>query len=150
MKYSQTIAIIKDIFHKACVYFTILIMLLNIGAVYLKMAMLINVDFFAPRICFMCALASLVAGIATQIFKITKIPAVSRHIAFFILIYADFFLVVIPLSSYSTNQGTTLYLSAAFFIIYFIIFGIYMGIKAAANASKNKKLKYDKVYKNVK
>lgn len=150
MKYSQIITIIKDIFQKACIYFTALIILLNIGAVYLRMAMLIHVDFFAPKICLMCALASLVAGIATQIFKITKIPAVSRHIAFFVLIYADFFLVVIPLSSYSTNQGTTLYLSVAFFIIYFIVFGIYMGIKAAVNASRNKKLNYDKVYKNVK
>ena len=140
VKFSQTAAVIKDIFIKACIYFTVSIILLNIFGYFL------NVSWFEPGMCFLFALASFFAGIAVQVYKLTKIPAFSRHIAFFILVYADFFLVVIPLSSYSTNQGSALYLSIAFAIVYLVIFGICIGIKSAVNAVRNKNLKYTAVY----
>ena len=149
---------IKDILQKTCVFFTISIMIfsivysiiasgqserLNVASAFLE------ASWFTPGMSAMFLSASLIAGIAAQIFKITKIPAFSRHIAFFILLYADFLFVVIPLSSHTTNQGTTIYLSAAFIVVYFIIFGIYMGIKAAVNASRNKKSSYEEVYKDA-
>ena len=138
------INIVKDIFTKACIYFTVLVILLNIGGMFF------SADFFGPKVSFMFGLASLFAGMAAQIFKITKIPAISRHIAFFILIYIDMFLIVIPLSSYSTNANSTFYLSVIFTVIYLIILGIYAGIKTVINAVRNKKLKYDEQFKNAK
>jgi hypothetical protein len=142
MKTISVVKIIKDIFTKMCIYFTILILVLTAAAEYLNLALL-------PVTYFMFALASLGAGIAAQIFKITKIPAVSRHIAFFILLYLDLLLVIIPLSNYTATNSTTLYLSVIFIVIYAIISGITIGIKSALNTAKNKKSQYDKQFKNI-
>lgn len=143
MKTISVVKIIKDVFTKMCIYFTILILCLTVVAAYLSMTL-------PPETYFMFALASLGAGIAVQVFKITKIPAVSRHIAFFVLLYLDFFLVFIPLSNYTNTNNTTLYLSVIFIAVYAVIFGITIGIKSAVNASKNKRLQYDKQFKDVK
>ena len=82
-------------------------------------------------------------------------PAVSRHIAFFILLYLDFILVFIalrlifiPWSEYRLSSSSTLYLSVTFIAVYLVIFGIYMGSKAAVNSVKNKKLEYVKQFKD--
>jgi hypothetical protein len=103
-----------------------------------------------PIIVLIFAAASLFAGLATQVFKITKIPVFSRHIAFFIIIYFTFIFVVIPLSPGQTSPSATFILSIAFIIIYLIIFGIYMGIKAVKNTMQNKKSDYEEVYKEAK
>ena len=154
MNYTQQIsAIIKDVFLKACVCFTVLVILLNMTAVWLRDtvagASLDLEGFFTPSMCFMFAFVSFLAGISAQVFKITKIPAFSRHIAFFILLYATFFIVVIPLSNHSANQGTTLLLSVTFILVYLVAFGIFIGIKSALGAVRNSKLKYDEVYKSA-
>ena len=153
---SRIILIIKDIIQKACLYFTLIIILLNIlgrflGSTEFALNILGTLHMykdFAVSFVFTIAFASLGAGIAAQVFRVTKIPAFSRHIAFSILMYANFFLIMLPLSEHTPNEGTTLYLSVVFIIIYLIIFGIYMGIKSAVNAARNKKLKYDKVFKS--
>ena len=142
------LAIVKDSLTKACVCFTVSILIFNIvgAALFLNVQM----SWLTPSLFFMFALASFLAGIAAQVFKITKIPAFSRHISFFILIYAIFFIVAVPLSNHSAREDTTLVLSVAFIAIYLVIFGIYMGIKSAVKAVHNSKLKYEQVYKNVK
>ena len=150
--------IIKDILIKSCVYFTVVIIFFNLlGKFFNNSFFALNIlgtlylyDDFAQNYCFMIALASLLAGLAVQIFRIEKLPVISRHIAFFILLYIDFLLILIPLSSYTVNQNTTLLLSVAFTVIYLVIFGIIMGIKAIINARKNKKLNYEKQFKEVK
>ena len=150
------LAVLKDILQKACIYFTSLILIFNIISVPLAATqtgaqLRLNVDgWLTPTLIFMFALASFLAGAATQVYKITKVPVFSRHIIFFILSYGVFIAVVIPMSNHQINQGTTLLLSVAFIILYLVIFGIYMGIKAALKSANNKKLEYDGVYKNVK
>jgi hypothetical protein len=143
MKRKIIIEITKDILLKTCIYFTFLTLILTAGG------FILNVDTFAPKFCFMFILAALGAGIAVQIFKIEKFPMASRHIAFFILLYLDFLLIFIPLSEYTPNQNTTLYLSIIFIILYLVIFGIIMGIKSIVNSFRNKNLKYDKQFKEV-
>jgi hypothetical protein len=101
------------------------------------------------RTCFMIALAALAAGISVQVYKIKKLPVISRHIAFFILLYLSFLLIFIPMSEHAPNENTTFYLSVAFIVIYLIVFGIVMGIKSVINSVRNKKLDYEKQFKNV-
>ena len=136
MKIKNIINIIKDIFIKACIYFTIVTLFFNILAWFLNQ--ILNYGIY-----FMFFLASLGAGVFVQIFKVEKIPSSSRHILFFILLYLDFLLICVPLSKYTATQSTTLYLSVIFIVLYLVIFGIYAGIKAIINSVKNKKLKYD-------
>ena len=154
---SNILKIIKDALIKACVYFTVIIIFMNLlgkfagnnffalnilGTLYLY-------DDFALSFCFMLAFAAIFAGFATQIFKIEKLPVISRHIAFFILLYLDFIAILIPFSSYNVNQDSTLLLSVGFTVIYLVIFGIVMGIKAAINSARNKKSDYEKQFKDV-
>ncbi|MCL2772013.1 MAG: hypothetical protein FWD71_01570 [Oscillospiraceae bacterium] len=138
------INIIKGVLIKSCIYFTAMTLILTAGA------LLFAQDIFSPNTCFMFAMAALGAGVAVQVFKITRIPAVSRHIAFFILLYIDFFLVIVTLRHYTATPNTTFFLSVFFIIIYLVILGIVMGIKSAINASANKKLKYEKQFENIK
>ena len=153
---SAASAILKDILQKTCVFFTSLIIILNIISVPLARSQIgaqlrLNIiGWLTPSLIFMFALASFLAGAAAQVYKITKIPAFSRHLVFFILSYGIFLVVIIPMSNHQINQGTTLLLSVAFIIIYLVIFGIYMGIKSAIKSAGNKKLEYDGVYKNAK
>jgi len=138
------LSIIKDILTKTCIYFAVLIF----GVTLIAAPFNRNLN---PVTCFMFALASLGAGIAVQVFKIKQIPVVSRHIAFCILLYLDFILIVIPSSGYNPQRSdATLLLSVCFIVIYFIIFGIIMGIKAIINAVRNKNLKYEEQFKNAK
>ena len=159
MKKENVLKIIKDIFIKACIYFTCMpIVLAFIGALVTKIVdpnSLASPDFalavygffnnpeFLYGTYFMFALTALAAGASVQIFRIKKLPAASLHIAFFILLYLDFLLIFIPLSPYSITSGSTLYLSVIFIVIYLIVLGIVMGIKAAVNSGKNKKLDYE-------
>ena len=143
MKTNNIIKIIKDILIKSCIYFTVMTLGITTIAAFLNQVL-------SSGTYLMFALAALGAGIAVQIFKVTKIPAVSRHIAFFILLYLDFLLIFIPLSNYTNTNSTTLYLSIAFIVLYWIIFGIVIGIKSAVNSAKNKKLQYDSQFKNAK
>ena len=139
----DVLKILKDIFIKTCVYFTF--MTLGITAVASFLNLTLNSDTYL-----MFALSALGAGTAVQIFKIEILPAVSRHIAFFILLYLDFLLIFIPLSKYTTTANTTFYLSIIFIVFYLIIFGIVMGISAVINSVRNKNLKYEKQFKSVK
>ena len=149
--------IIKDILLKACLYFTVIVMFMNLLGKFLGntffalniLGTLYLYDQFARNYCFLLILASLLAGAATQIFKVEKLPAASRHIAFFILLYLDFLLIFIPLSSYNVNQDSTLLLSVGFTVIYLVIFGVVIGIRAIINSVRNKKSDYDKQFKNV-
>ena len=129
--------IVKDVLIKACVYFSLMILVITaIGAPFNQ-----NLN---TATCFMFALAAFGAGASAQIFKIDKLPAPSRHIAFFICLYFVFIFIVLPFSGYSpTRSDSTLLMSVAFIIIYLIILGIAVGIKAINNAVKNKKLKYE-------
>ena len=155
MKLSVTtvISVIKDVIRKASLYFTLIVILLNIlGGVFGSTEFALNILgtmhrlSFARNFVFTIGFASLGAGIAAQIFRLTKIPAFSRHIAFFILMYANFFLIMLPLSDHAPNEGTTLYLSIVFIIIYLIIFGAYMGARSAVNAARNRKSSYNKMF----
>ncbi|MCL1859679.1 MAG: hypothetical protein FWF92_10670 [Oscillospiraceae bacterium] len=149
--------IIKDIFIKACIYFSAVIILFNILGKFMgNTSFALNIlgtfyiyDIFALNFCFVLALASILAGAAAQVFKIKKLPLMSRHIAFFILLYLDFLLIIIPLSAYTVNQDSTLFLSVAFTVVYLIIFGIAMAIKAIINSAGNKKSDYEKQFKDV-
>jgi len=134
--------IIKDVLTKACIYFSVMILMIITVSVFL------NTPLRADT-CFMFALAALSAGISVQVFKIKKLPVISRHIAFFILLYLSFLLIFIPLSDYTVNPNTTFYLSIAFIVIYFIIFGIIAGIKAIITSVRNKNLEYEKQFKNA-
>ena len=149
--------IIKDAVTKACVYFTAIIILFNIigkfggdssFALNILGTLYIYGD-FAVNFCFMLAFASIIAGFSAQIFKIEKLPGMSRHILFFILLYIDFILILIPFSSHNVSQDSTLLLSVAFAVIYLVILGIVMGIKAIVKSAKNKKSDYEKQFKNV-
>jgi len=135
--------ITKDILTKSCIYFTAITLTITPIAVFLNTPL-------NPGTYLMFALSALGAGVAVQVFKIGKIPVVSRHIAFFILLYLTFLLVFVPLSAYSVNADTTLYLSVAFIVIYLVVLGIVMGTKAVINSVRNKKLKYEKQFENVK
>jgi len=153
----KTVSIIlKDSLIKACVCFTVMILIMNIIALHLATSAFsvrlgLNITgWLTTSLLFMFALASFLAGAAAQVHKITKIPAFSRHIIHFILNYGIFFIVIIPMSNHPINSGTTLFLSVVFIAIYLVIFGIYAGIKAIINRSRNKKLKYDAVYKDAK
>jgi len=153
---SAILIILKDALIKACIYFTSLIIILNIISVPLSAyAVGLRLNFhvegwLTAALIFMFALAAFLSGAAAQVHKITKIPAFSRHIVFFILNYGIFLIVILPMSNHRISPDTTLLLSVAFIIIYLVIFGIYMGIKSAVKSARNKKLKYDEVYKNVK
>ena len=146
--------IIKDALTKACIYFTAIIIFMNLlgkfagnnffalnilGTLYLY-------DDFAQAFCFMLALASVFAGFATQIFKIEKLPVISRHIAFFILLYIDFIAILIPFSSYNVSQDSMLLLSVGFTVIYLVAFGITIAIKSIINSVRNKKSAYEKQF----
>ena len=142
-------AIIKDMLIKACIYFSAMTIIATVVCTFI-----ITLDVFAPSMCFIFAWVSLIAGAAAQIYRIKKLPAISRHIAFFILIYLDFIFMILlwtsnEISSYSMTSNSLLYLSVVFIAIYFVIFGIVMGIKAIVNSAKNKKLEYEKQFKNV-
>ena len=150
--------ITKDILAKTCIYFSCAVILLNIAGKFFNnttfaqniLGTLYLYDAFAQSFVYMLFLASFFAGAAAQIFKIKKLPAISRHIAFFILLYLDFLLVIIPFSNYTITNDGILLLSVAFVIIYLIIFGIVMGIRAIINYVRNKNLKYEKQFKNAK
>ena len=159
IKISNVLKIVADALTKACIYFSVIIILFNIIGKFLgNSSFALNIlgtlfvyDKFGVNFCFMLALASLLAGAAFQIFKVEKLPVISRHLAFFIFLYLDFLLVIIPFSNYSSsNKSMTLLLSVAFIVIYLVIFGIVMGIKAILNSVKNKKSNYEEQFKNVK
>ena len=149
--------IIKDALIKTCIYFTLIPIFLGILASFLNKMMADAISYpdyalaflgfidhaFNSGTYFPFVLTALGAGMAVQIFKIEKLPSASRHIAFFILIYLDFILIFMPLSSYTVNQSTTLLLSAAFVLIYLLVFGIAMGIKSIIKSAKNKKQNYE-------
>ena len=143
MKTKNIINIIKDILIKSCIYFT------AVTIAFTFIALLIAQDIFTPYTCYMFALAALGAGIAVQVFKIKQLPAVSRHIAFFILLYLDFIIVVILIKKYAASPNTTFYLSVLFVVVYLAVLGIVTGIKAAVNSARNKKSKYEKQFKNI-
>ena len=140
MTYIMTI--IKDALTKACIYFTLITLILTATAIFFNL--MLNQGTY-----FMFALAALGAGLTVQIFKIERLPLASRHIAFFILLYLDFLLVIIPLSQHTVSSNTTLLLSVAFTVIYLVIFGIVLGIKAIINSVRNKKSNYEKQFKNI-
>lgn len=149
MKYAQFIkAVIKDIFQTAFACFSISIIILETTGRILGL----NIGWFAAGTSMtgVFAFPAFLVGAAAQVFKITKIPVFSRHIAFFILVYANFFFVFLPLSPHAVMPSTTLYLSGIFIVVYLLVFGIYMGIKAAANARRNSKSEYKEVYKSAK
>jgi len=137
MKKEYIFNIIKDVLIKACVYFSLMILIITaIGAPFNQ-----NLN---TATCFMFALAAFGAGAAAQIFKIDKLPALSRHIAFFICLYLVFIFIVLPFSGYNpTRPDATLLMSSAFIIIYLLILSIVIGIKTVRNSVKNKKLKYE-------
>ena len=153
---SQALIILKDILIKACVYFTGMIIIINLISVPLSrqdvgLQLGLHVEgWLTASLIFMFALAAFLVGAAAQVHKITKIPALSRHIVFFILNYAIFLTVVLPMSNHQLSPDSTLLLSVAFIIIYLIILGIYTGIKSALKSADNKKSDYDGVFKNVK
>ena len=151
---------VKDALVKACIYFTVMPVFLGILASLLNKLMADPISYpdyalavlgfvdhaFNSGTYFPFVLTALGAGAAVQVFKIEKLPRASRHIAFFILIYLDFILVFMPLSSYTVNQNTTLLLSAAFMIIYLLVFGISAAAKAVIKSAKNKKQNYEKQF----
>ena len=136
MKKEYIFNIIKDVLIKACVYFSLMILAVTaLGAPFNQ-----NLN---TATCFMFALAAFGAGAAVQIFKIEKLPAPSRHIAFFICLYLVFIFIALPFSGYSpTRPDATLLMSVAFIVIYLLISGVVIGIKTLRNSVKNKKLKY--------
>ena len=134
--------ITKDCLTKACIYFSVITLGITSIATFLNL-------YLHPDTYLMLALASLGAGIAAQIFKVKKLPATGRHIAFFILLYLDFWLVVIPLSQYTATANSTLYLSLAFIVIYFVFLGIYMATRAVINSVRNKKSDYARQFENI-
>ena len=142
MKLIGIIKIIEDIFTKACIYFTGMTLIITAAASFFNQTIV-------PGTYLMFALAALGAGISVQIFRITRIPAVSRHIALFILLYLDFLLIAVPISNYTSTTSTNLYLSVIFIIAYAAVSGIIIGIKSAVNAVKNNKLQYDDQFKNI-
>jgi hypothetical protein len=136
MKFSSAIKIIKDILTKTCVYYTFVTLAVTAVASFFSLPVY-------PGAYLVFALAALGAGVSVQIFKIEKLPAVSKHIAFFILIYLNFLLVVLPMSEYQMRQSSVLLLSVAFITIYIVIFGIFLFVKFIVGSIKNKKLKYE-------
>ena len=156
---SDILKITKDIFAKTCIYFSIIVILFNILGKFLQntsfalnvFGALYTYDPLAQNFAFMLLFASFFAGTAFQVFKIKKLPAISRHIAFFVLLYIDFILIVLFFTSYQpTGQDATLLLSVAFITIYLVILGIVMGIKAIINVIRNSNLKYENQFKNLK
>ena len=159
-RFRDILPVIKDTLIKTCIYFTLIPIFLGILASLLNkimgdpmsypdyaLAFLGFIDHaFNSGTYFPFVLTALWAGAAVQVFKIEKLPSASRHIAFFILIYLDFILIFMPLSSYTVNQNTTLLLSAAFVLIYLLVFGITMGIKSIIKSVKNKKQSYEKQF----
>lgn len=159
IKISDVLNITKDILTKTCIYFSGIILLFNILGKFFgttsfalnTLGVLHRYNAAAPSFVFMFLFVSFFAGAAAQVYKITKLPALSRHIAFFILLYIDFMLIVLLFSNYTpTHQNYTFLLSVTFIAIYLVIFGIVMGIKTIINYMKNKNLKYEKQFKNVK
>ena len=142
IKLGDVFSILKDIFVKTCVYFTFMALAMNSVAWFFNQVL--NYSAY-----FMLFAAALWAGAASQIYKIKKLPKISRHIAFFILLYLDFLLIFMPLSSYTVTQNTTLVLSLAFVFIYLVAFGATMGIKAIVRLVKNRRSAYEKQFKNL-
>jgi len=143
IKISDIFKIIKDILTKTCIYYTVITLGITVAAWFFNLGL-------HSSSYFIFALASLGAGAAVQVYKIRKLPAASRHIAFFILMYVDFLLMIfIPLSQHTVTPNTTFYLSISFIVIYLVVFGIVMGIRAVVNNIANKKLHYDKQFKNT-
>jgi len=160
IKFKNIMPAIKDALIKTCIYVTVMPVILGVLASFLNTLMadpmsypdyaLVFLGFvdhaFNSGTYFPFVLTGLGFGLASQVFKIKKLPSASRHMAFFILIYLDFILVFMPLSSYAVNQNTTLLLSAAFVVVYFLIFGIVTAIKAVIRSAKSKKLNYEKQF----
>jgi len=151
IKITDVFNIIKDILIKSCIYFTLIMIVFIIGGPIFAQGGIGFIDMLA------FILSALFAGLAVQVYKIKKIPAISRHIMFFILLYIDFLfatvifrMILMPWNDQILKSGSTLLLSACFIAIYLVIFGIVMGIKAIINSKKNKNLEYEKQFKNVK
>ena len=142
IKLGDVFSILKDIFVKMCVYFTFMALAMNSVAWFFNQVL--NYSAY-----FMLVASALWAGAASQVYKIQKLPQISRHIAFFILLYLDFLLIFMPLSSYTVTQNTTLVLSAAFVVAYLIIFGLVMGTRAIVRLVKNRRSAYEKQFKNL-
>ena len=134
--------IIKDILNKTCIYYPLVT--LGVAAI----ATFFSLPLYSGAY-LVFALASLGAGISVQIFKIGKLPSASKHIAFFILLYLNFLLIVLPLSEHQIRQNSILLLSVAFIVIYLVVFGVIMLVKSIAGSIKNKKLKYEKQFKKL-
>lgn len=165
MKKENVLKLIKDILTKACIYFTCMpLFMAALAALVNKIVVpadtstdfslaiygfVNNPDFlYGTYLVFACT--ALGAAAAVQVYKIKKLPSASRHILFFVLLYLVLLLIFIPLSPYKLTSVSTLYLSVVFIIIYLIVFGIIMGVKAIINSSKNKKLKYENQFDEVK
>ena len=161
----NVLKIIKDILIKTCIYFTCMPLAMALLATIanklivqdpvkssdFSLAVLgfVNNPNFLYGTYLVFACTALGAAIAVQIFRIERLPSSSRHILFFVLLYLVFLLIFIPLSPYTLTSVSTLYLSVIFIVIYLIVFGIIMGIKAIINSSKNKKLNYEKQFKDA-
>ena len=123
-----------------CIYYTVITLIIT------PIAMFFNLSLNSGAY-LVFALAALGAGLSVQIFKIEKLPLFSRHIAFFILIYLTFIVVVLPLSEHQVRQDSILLLSVAFIVIYLLVLGAVVLIKAVSASVKNKKLKYENQFK---
>ena len=165
MKSKNILVLIKDILTKTCIYFTVMPLVLAVIAFMFNRFINTSVegnspDFvlaalgfinavFSPGTYAMYILTALAAAAAVQIFKLEKLPLMSRNIAFFILLYLDFILIFMPLSPYSVNPASTLYLSIVFIVIYLVVFGIIKGIKAILKSAENKKSNYENQFENA-
>ena len=164
MKKENVLNIIKDILIKTCIYFTCMPVAMALLAALVTRIVTPDTssnDFslaiygFANNPEFLYGTlkvlipTALGAAISIQVYKIKKLPPASKHILFFILLYLDFLLIFIPLSSYKLTSVSTLYLSVIFIVIYFIVFGIITAIKSIINSNRNKKLKYENQFKDA-
>ena len=140
-KLKTIVPVVKDALMKACIYYTLMTLVITSVTWFLNQRLY-------PGSYFAFGLAALGAGMAVQIFKIEKLPLASRHIAFFILLYIDFLLMVFnPLRQYTAGTNTTFYLSVGFVVVYLVLFGMIMGIKAVINAFRNTRATYEKQFK---
>ena len=160
IKFKNILPVIKDVMMKTCIYVTVIPVVLGFLASLLNTLMADPISYpdyalvflgfidhaFNSGTYFLFVLTGMGAALASQVFKIKKLPPASRHIAYFILIYLVFILIFMPMSSYTVNQNTTLLLSAAFVVMYLLAFGIVMGIKALIKSAKNKKESYEKQF----
>jgi CDP-diglyceride synthetase len=136
----QITGAVKEIIKNSCVIFAVLTFFIGLLGYF------IGETTMKTQAVFIGIIYALLIAASYKVFAIKAIPAISRHIIFFALMYVSFMFVYMPFVHENINAQTTLYLTIVFIAAYLVCFGVVQTVKYITRNARNKKEKYEKQF----